>query len=504
MLDRMNRRTFLKIGAAATAATALGNRRAIAAIPELPEATAAKLPRWRGFNLLEKFVVAENRPYIEKDFEWLAAWGFDFVRLPMDYRCWAKTPEAAFDEQTMLEIDHAVAWGRQYGVHVNLNFHRGPGYCVNAPEEKSNLWGDAAIQAQFARHWGVFAKRYLGVPSRQLSFDLINEPPVIDGATYASALKPAIETIRAADPQRLIIADGLSWGGTPVEELVLLGVAQSTHSYVPMELSHYQAPWIPGSDKYPVPVWPVPLGLNGYLFGPEKPGTKSPLTLQVQCPQATQFSLHVDHVSHEAGLVVEADGAVVLQHLFKPGPGSGEWKKSAANRWGSYDADYDKDYIAAIPAGTREIQVSLEQGDWLGFSSITFNGTVIKPASQEWGVKQDAFIVDSSGARPVTIRYSFNKETLWEQRVKPWLALAAQGVGVHVGEWGAFNHTPHDVALAWMRDCLENWRAAGFGWALWNFRGAFGILDSGRGDVDYENFQGHKLDRRMLELLRAS
>jgi endoglucanase len=60
------------------------------------------------------------------------------------------------------------------------------------------------------------------------------------------------------------------------------------------------------------------------------------------------------------------------------------------------------------------------------------------------------------------------------------------------------------VALAWMRDCLENWRAAGFGWALWNLRGAFGILDSERKDVEYENFQGHKLDRKMLDLLRAS
>src|SRR5580658_9015074 len=105
----MNRRTFLKISAAATAATALGDRRMAAAVPELPEATAARLPRWRGFNLLEKFAVAENKPFVEKDFEWMAAWGFDFVRLPMDYRCWAKTPEAPFEEQTMADIDQAVA-----------------------------------------------------------------------------------------------------------------------------------------------------------------------------------------------------------------------------------------------------------------------------------------------------------------------------------------------------------------------------------------------------------
>jgi hypothetical protein len=36
------------------------------------------------------------------------------------------------------------------------------------------------------------------------------------------------------------------------------------------------------------------------------------------------------------------------------------------------------------------------------------------------------------------------------------------------------------------------------------FRGFFGILDSHRSDVAYEGWRGHKLDRRMLELLRGN
>ena len=75
-------------------------------------------------------------------------------------------------------------------------------------------------------------------------------------------------------------------------------------------------------------------------------------------------------------------------------------------------------------------------------------------------------------------------------------------MGIHVGEWGAHNRTPHAVALAWMRDELDLWREAGWGWALWNLRGSFGVLDSGREDVAYEDFKGHKLDRKMLEVLR--
>jgi endoglucanase len=55
----------------------------------------------------------------------------------------------------------------------------------------------------------------------------------------------------------------------------------------------------------------------------------------------------------------------------------------------------------------------------------------------------------------------------------------------------------------WLRDFLELWEAEGWGWALWNFEGPFGVLDSGREDVDYDDWYGHDLDREMPELLQA-
>ena len=35
------------------------------------------------------------------------------------------------------------------------------------------------------------------------------------------------------------------------------------------------------------------------------------------------------------------------------------------------------------------------------------------------------------------------------------------------------------------------------GYALWNFRGDFGILDSGREDINYTDWYGHKLDSKL-------
>jgi endoglucanase len=98
--------------------------------------------------------------------------------------------------------------------------------------------------------------------------------------------------------------------------------------------------------------------------------------------------------------------------------------------------------------------------------------------------------------------------TVWDKAflkttvIAPWMPLVKMGVPVHVGEWGCYNKTPHDVVLAWMKDVLSLWKEVGWGHALWNLRGDFGVLDSGRTDVQYEDYKGHKLDRKMLELIK--
>jgi endoglucanase len=65
-----------------------------------------------------------------------------------------------------------------------------------------------------------------------------------------------------------------------------------------------------------------------------------------------------------------------------------------------------------------------------------------------------------------------------------------------------FNQTPHDVFLAWFSDTLDIFKENGIGFGLWEFRGSFGILNSGRSDVDYEDWYGYQLDRKLLDLLR--
>ncbi len=208
--------------------------------PWLP-ATAAKLPRWYGFNLLNMFMLGSNNgPFEERDFQLVHELGFNFVRLPLDYRTWIVDGDwEKLDESALQRIDQAVAWGEKYHVHVQLNFHRAPGYTVASPREPKSLWTDAEAQRVCTLHWVTFTKRYRGIPNERLSFNLFNEPAGIADEPYAAVVKPLVEAIRREDPDRLIITDGLQWGTKVVASAKELGLAQATRGYQPMDVTHW-------------------------------------------------------------------------------------------------------------------------------------------------------------------------------------------------------------------------------------------------------------------------
>jgi endoglucanase len=96
----------------------------------------------------------------------------------------------------------------------------------------------------------------------------------------------------------------------------------------------------------------------------------------------------------------------------------------------------------------------------------------------------------------------WDKQKLIEKAILPWQELESKNTTIHVGEWGTYRFTPHDTTLNWMRSNLELWKEANWGWALWNLKGSFGILNSMRTDVNYEKHKGYLLDKKMLELLQ--
>jgi aryl-phospho-beta-D-glucosidase BglC (GH1 family) len=205
--------------------------------------------RWRGFNLVNMLVMGEKdrnpSPFKEDDFRIIRDWGFNFVRLPMDYRFWIKGGERknweTFDERHLTYVDRAVKLGIKYGIHVSLNMHRCPGHTVASPKEPTDLFSDDETLRVCCAHWAMFAKRYKGIPSEALSFNLFNEPPPrVPDEKYGRVIKALVSAIRAEDPTRFIIADGANTASVPVWSAAgIEGVGQATRGYAPTRVTHY-------------------------------------------------------------------------------------------------------------------------------------------------------------------------------------------------------------------------------------------------------------------------
>jgi len=378
-----DRRDFIKKAAIITGVASLAGNSAFAAT-HIVNKKHNILPKWKGFNLTDFFSPTPNKNRItttEDQFKWMADWGFDFVRIPMAYPFYLDidpskdiTPDQVYNinEEALEKVDMLVFIAHKYNLHVSMNLHRAPGYCINAGfHEPFNLWKDKKAQKAFYWHWEMWSKRYKNISRKKISFDLLNEPAMIEdmnnqhskktivpGDLYAKVAQKAAKTIWKQNPDHLVIADGNQVGSKVIPEIAHLPIAQSCRGYYPGIISHYKAPWAM-KDTENVPELKYP-------------------------------------------------GQVGDQYLSRD---------------------------------------------------------------------------------------------MLEKFYKPWIELVNSGVGVHCGECGCYSKTPHDIFLAWFGDVIDILSSNDIGFALWNFTGSFGILDTGRDDVDYEDWYGHKLDRKLLDLI---
>jgi endoglucanase len=418
---QFTRRSLLRAGVTAAAAALVPSGLAAAAFVDRSVSgiksdssqskPPAKNPRWYGFNLLEYFSTdpdwmkyfpyKNDGMFLEDDFRWIRDWGFNWVRLPMDYRFWTAPDLFTTDEKRIEPIDRAIRLGEKYGIHVNVCLHRAPGLCIldtmdekltgiAVTKEKTNVFSDAHTFDAFVHQWTFFADRYKGISSQKLSFNLVNEPIALPteaelaeitkhgpvkttdlfnaaflqrhAKEYTRLAKASADAIRARDPKRLVVTDGYPGAGLPIPDLFSTTMMQSCHTYNPIQLTHHNCEWVRGilTGSEPMPAWPL------------------------------------------------------------------------------------KD-------------------------------------------DQGKIICD--------------REAL-ETNFKPWGTLSGEGVPIHFGEMGCYKHTPPEVVLAWFNDTLDVLGELNSGWALWNFRGPFGVLDTERAGTKFEDWQGHKLDRPLLTLLQ--
>src|ERR1700746_71419 len=119
-LSPLSRRTAIKsLGMAAGALLLPAGFSGTAIAATLQAKGPAKNPRWYGFNLLEYFSTdpdwmkyfpyKDDGMFQEDDFRWIRDWGFNWVRLPMDYRFWTDSQDLLkIHEDKVAPIDRAI------------------------------------------------------------------------------------------------------------------------------------------------------------------------------------------------------------------------------------------------------------------------------------------------------------------------------------------------------------------------------------------------------------
>lgn len=463
----------------------------------------------KGFNLLGKFdVYFSNYGFTEEEFIIIQDLGFNFVRIPLDYRTYTEAGNwDVFLEDEVAKIDKVVAWGKQYGVHVCLNLHRAPGYCVNSSTLPANqdvdLWTNTSAQEAFVNHWAYFARRYKDVPYEELSFNLVNEPGDMDEASYVNVMKKAITKIQSINPDRIIFVDGLNYSRDIITSLQdEKNIIQAIHVYDPFTLTHYKAEWVNGSDSWPLPVWPM-MDISQYLYGTGKSEFHSSLILEGAFKKDSTITINVQQVSIQSTLQIKLDDNQIYNKSFQCGADLGEdWTQIISTQWG-YQNISGKDYSVTLPSDGSRLTITNMEGDWMTINKITIRSgldkVVIIPGNTSWGAMQDTYKITAEGkvtdvAGDPVVALGNLTSTLD--------AAKAENIPVMIQEFGVYNKTPHDVTGAYLDDVISVFNKSDVGFAMWNLIGTMGIINSERTDMTYEPYRGKMLDRELTDIMQ--
>jgi len=183
---------------------------------------------------------------IEEDIARISNWGFDHVRLPLDYNIVIK-PDGTFIEDGFNRIGKVIKWCEKYGLNVVLDLHKTLGYSFDEGENESGFFTSKEYQNVFYRFWDEMTDRF-GKYEDMVMFELLNE--VTDKEylpSWINIYKTAIKRIREKLPTIKILI-GSYWYNSvwtvkdlegPFDENIVL----SFHCYDPQLFTHQRAYW---------------------------------------------------------------------------------------------------------------------------------------------------------------------------------------------------------------------------------------------------------------------
>ena len=231
---------FVLLGAIGCSGTTTGREGPEPFVSGVPPAAAAHFTK--GINLGNRLEAPNEGDWggtiQAEDFPFIAARGFDHVRIPIRFsgHALAASPytiDAAFFGRVDMVLDQAAA----AHLAVVMDMHAYDDLASNV----------AAQRDRFVALWTQIAARYQSRPDT-MAFELLNEPNTQLDTTWNDVMLPAIQAIRATNPRRLLIVDSVFWADPTKLSMLTLpddaNIMASIHLYEPKLFTFQGQDWI--------------------------------------------------------------------------------------------------------------------------------------------------------------------------------------------------------------------------------------------------------------------
>ena len=386
----------------------------------LPEPSHNELPsNWNGIGISKNkdTVGAYYRDFQEAEIAFLAENGFNFTRVFFNFHSlrYPDFPEdlSLVNEQELRELDQLIAWGMEYDVHIQLSAN-------------DTLKGDRSFDLNdeewelFRVYWEALAKRYVGIPSRYLSFDLANEiqPSPENVSSAVGKLGEVVNCIRDADSDRVLL---LSFNDNPwidwVKGVASLGLSLGYHAYRPTYISKGdQYYYAPGDVIWPYPYFSQILSKDDALRISGDIGGKT---------------LRIDFWVYSPFRVAFDDGSSFAVDV----PGDYVHEDSCGARFYEPYSIQIPDSVSSVTLQPIDMELSIQE---IGLE----NGT-----DSRWLIPHDEMIGDSRGGGDLiwqddtgwSSETNYTAELVYQDLIQPIQKVAADyDVGFMINEYGSY------------------------------------------------------------------
>lgn len=186
------------------------------------------------------------------DIEQIAAWGFDHIRLPIDYEV-LEDQEGNPKEEGYRLVHCICDCCRANKLDVILDLHKAYGYDFNdaGDRQKNDLFHNSYLQERFVNLWDRIATEFKNYDN--VAFELLNEVVEKENALlWNDLIDKTVTAIRKIDLFVPIIYGGIQWNSASTLKLLKKpedkNIIFTFHFYEPLLFTHQKAHWVKQMD----------------------------------------------------------------------------------------------------------------------------------------------------------------------------------------------------------------------------------------------------------------